>query len=579
MISASAAAPGMISASAAAPAMISGPQTLIWHRRDLRLADNALYHNLAGPSLSLFVFDQMHFARLPSCAEPAWDVVSTGPHAAKSLLAAVAALRRNIHSRGGKLIVRYGDPDAIIKELVRELSIEEVRWHEEAGTQEIATAQRVRQTVCHAGCRVHTDVGCTLFKPGDLPLPGEWATLAHPRQKHQRKRRDRTAADLSGGAAAAAADATAGSAMDWSRRLSSMPRVMGDWRRAVRAKASPGAAMLTTPAALHPPASAREIEAGGLPSLADLMQPALAEPGHGRLLFGLPIDVIRTTVAHAEECAAAGFAAGVDGEESAQARLAHFVNGGFAAKADRSLADTAIEDSSKLSVALALGLLSPRQVYQVAAASSDEDTRWLASHMEMRDFFIYSALAAGPALFRREGWLPVASRPTSWRRPADAQEDWQRWAAGRTGLPLVDAALRELSNTGYCSNRVRQNAASLLAKDLQIDWRMGAEWFQWCLADHEVSANYGNWAYFSGVGSDPKLRQFKTVSQAAKYDPTGQYVRMWLPELADVGDMEAVLRPYAYTVERWPEPLVDPASQLTWQDALAVEETGRMVQS
>ena len=165
------------------------------------------------------------------------------------------------------------------------------------------------------------------------------------------------------------------------------------------------------------------------------------------------------------------------------------------------------------------------------------------------------------------------------------------------------------------SDRVRQNAASLLAKDLQLDWRMGAEWFQWCLADHDVkrattrkhsralggpamrrspswprslatvpppnhwqvSANFGNWAYFSGVGSDPKHRQFKTVSQAAKYDPTGQYVRTWLPELAGVADVEAVLRPYAHAVEGWPEPLVDPSSQLTWQDAAAVEETGRVV--
>ena len=137
--------------------------------------------------------------------------------------------------------------------------------------------------------------------------------------------------------------------------------------------------------------------------------------------------------------------------------------------------------------------------------------------------------------------------------------------------------MRELAQTGHCSNRARQNAASLLAKDLALDWRAGAEWFQWLLADHEVSANWGNWAYFAGVGADPKQRHFRTVSQAAKYDRTGAYVRRWLPELAAAGSAEAALRPFAHGVDGWPKPLVDPASQLTWQDAQRLDETGRLL--
>ena len=137
--------------------------------------------------------------------------------------------------------------------------------------------------------------------------------------------------------------------------------------------------------------------------------------------------------------------------------------------------------------------------------------------------------------------------------------------------------MRELAQTGHCSNRARQNAASLLAKDLALDWRAGAEWFQWLLADHEVSANWGNWAYFAGVGADPKQRHFRTVSQAAKYDRTGAYVRRWLPELAAAGSAEAALRPFAHGVDGWPTPLVDLASQLTWQDAQRLDETGRLL--
>jgi len=74
---------------------------------------------------------------------------------------------------------------------------------------------------------------------------------------------------------------------------------------------------------------------------------------------------------------------------------------------------------------------------------------------------------------------------------------------------LVDAGAREMMATGYCSNRVRQNMASVLAKDLKLDWRIGAEWFQFCLQDHCVGANWGNWMYFGGVGSDPKVRGVK----------------------------------------------------------------------
>ena len=119
--------------------------------------------------------------------------------------------------------------------------------------------------------------------------------------------------------------------------------------------------------------------------------------------------------------------------------------------------------------------------------------------------------------------------------------------------------------------------ASFLTKDLSIDWRAGAELFQWLLADHDVAANWGNWAYFGGVGADPKQRHFRTVSQAAKYDPSGGYVRPWLPELRDVADAEALLRPFSLVPESWPVPLVDPTTQLTWQDAERLEREGRVL--
>ena len=131
--------------------------------------------------------------------------------------------------------------------------------------------------------------------------------------------------------------------------------------------------------------------------------------------------------------------------------------------------------------------------------------------------------------------------------------------------------MRELIQTGFCSNRVRQNVASLLSKDLQLDWRAGAEWFQICLEDHCVAANYGNWSYFSGTGADPKHRHFRTVSQARKYDKEGTFVRKWVPELHGQTDPEVCLRPWDF-LETWPSPIVPVDTQYTWMDQAALLE-------
>ena len=153
--------------------------TLIWHRHDLRLCDNALYQGLSDQYVvSVYVFEPSSFARLPSIAEPSWDVARTGPHAARVLLAAVDELRSALRARGGELLVRHGDPASILPQLALAHNADEVRWHEEAGTEELDTSARVRSAL--RGRRVHTEWGCTLYHPDDLPGPDEWAALAHP---------------------------------------------------------------------------------------------------------------------------------------------------------------------------------------------------------------------------------------------------------------------------------------------------------------------------------------------------------------------------------------------------------------
>lgn len=112
--------------------------------------------------------------------------------------------------------------------------------------------------------------------------------------------------------------------------------------------------------------------------------------------------------------------------------------------------------------------------------------------------------------------------------PVHDARGFERWIQGRTGDALVDAGMRELSATGYLSNRLRQNVASYLVHDLGGDWRAGAAWFESQLLDYDVHSNQGNWLYIAGRGTDPRGgRRFNTHKQAQDYDRDGAYRRLW----------------------------------------------------
>jgi deoxyribodipyrimidine photo-lyase len=191
--------------------------------------------------------------------------------------------------------------------------------------------------------------------------------------------------------------------------------------------------------------------------------------------------------------------------------------------------------SSKLSAWLAHGCLSPRYVYEEVKRYEDErvsneDTYWLVFELLWRDFFQFQFLKHGAEFFHRDGIRGVEK---AWRRASDpaAREAFETWAAGETGLPFVDANMEELNETGYMSNRGRQNVASFLADVLQVDWRMGAAYFESRLVDYDVASNWGNWAYQAGVGNDSRDNYFYVPGQAERYDAEAAYVKHWLPEL------------------------------------------------
>ena len=267
------------------------------------------------------------------------------------------------------------------------------------------------------------------------------------------------------------------------------------------------------------------------------------------------------------------------GEGAALERLEHYI---FASDSLRNYKETrngmlALNDATKLSPWLALGCLSPRRVYQEIARyenerCKNESTYWLYFELLWRDYFIFLMAKHGARLFQVEG---VDRLRLPWRHDAEA---FQLWCQGKTGYPLVDANQQELLASGFMSNRGRQNVASFLTKNLGIDWRWGAKWFEAQLLDYDPCSNYGNWNYSAGVGNDPRqFRWFNIVKQAEIYDPQGQYVKHWLPELKAVPP-ELVHEPWLLRPEQqsryqcllghdYPAPMVELFSSMERQKA------------
>ncbi|MFO7925924.1 DASH family cryptochrome [Natronomonas sp.] len=186
--------------------------------------------------------------------------------------------------------------------------------------------------------------------------------------------------------------------------------------------------------------------------------------------------------------------------------------------------------SSKFSPWLATGCLSPRTIYREIERYerervSNEDTYWLVFELLWRDFFQFQFRKHGADFFAPTG---IRAVDKDWSRDRDA---FRRWATGETGVPFVDANMRELNRTGYMSNRGRQNVASFLTDALGIDWRWGAAYFEERLVDYDVASNWGNWAYRAGVGNDSRDNYFDVLSQAEYYDGNADYVTAWIPEL------------------------------------------------
>ena len=189
--------------------------------------------------------------------------------------------------------------------------------------------------------------------------------------------------------------------------------------------------------------------------------------------------------------------------------------------------------TSKLSPHLVFGEISPRQIYAHLLKNHPHPLDQQGSEHFLRELgwreFAYHLIWHFPQLTEQP--LDRRFEHMAWR---DAPEDLQAWQHGRTGIPIIDAAMRELWVTGWMHNRARMIVASLLTKNLLIDWRAGATWFWDTLVDADLANNIAGWQWTAGCGADaaPYFRVFNPVLQAEKFDPKGDYIRRWLPELA-----------------------------------------------
>jgi deoxyribodipyrimidine photo-lyase len=292
--------------------------------------------------------------------------------------------------------------------------------------------------------------------------------------------------------------------------VSRLPDVFTEFRKAVEKQSAIRPAFAEPPVVSLPSG----LEMGKIPEIYEL------------ILFSQPVEIDKKSVLQFR-----------GGETEALKRLKHYFWDTDQLKVYKETRNGLLgaDYSSKFSAWLAYGCISPRTIYEElrryeAERGANDSTYWLIFELLWRDYFRFVALKFGTRLFKPSGIQ--LNLDHQWSQNGAV---FDSWIQGKTGVPFVDANMIELKETGFMSNRGRQNVASFLAKDLKINWTWGAMYFESQLVDYDVCSNWGNWNYVAGVGNDPREnRYFNMYTQATRYDEKGEYVKHWLPELAAV---------------------------------------------
>jgi deoxyribodipyrimidine photo-lyase len=447
-----------------------------WFRRDLRLSDNsaldAALHASAGNIASVFILDD----RLLQGRDIA-------PARVQFLLDCLRQLDASLRAKGAALIVRRGDPAQVLPALVRETNASAVYFNRDYTPLAQWRDARVMHSLEGIGCKVLSFKDAVIHAEDEvLNKAGTPYTLFTP----------------------------------YKRAWLELPK-LGPLRAAPWPGVSEDVKRLATQTAI----------------------PTLAELG-----FSLSAEV--------------NAALPPGGERAAQARLDEFT--ARALDTYHQQRDTpAVDGTSRLSPYLRMGALSPRACLRAAWNWRDENERTPTSHDARAILRPSSQLASGAdawinQLIWRDFYTQIlhhfphvdhaSYRPIYDRLrwgSSDAGVDAARftaWCEGRTGYPIIDAAMRQMNQAAWMHNRTRMLAASFLVKDLLLDWRMGESYFMRRLVDGDAALNNAGWQWVASTGPDPQpyFRIFNPLLQGKRYDPDGDYVRRYVPELARVPD-------------------------------------------
>eukprot|EP00981_Chlorochromonas_danica_P013499 scaffold6401_cov164-Ochromonas_danica.AAC.8 len=466
----------------------SRSRVVVWFRNDLRLLDNPTLTAATAEVLAerqchgegsadlvcIYCFDPRHYAMTP------FGHRKTAHHRANFLIQAVDDLKRSLQAVGSDLVVSWQKPEVAIPGLcTAERQPVMVYVAQEVAQEEVDVEGEVEQALRRRGGGsrlVRVPSAAWLFHPEDAPF----------------------------------------------RSKEDLPRPFTPFYQRIQAAATP-----IRPVLPHPP---RDLLAGslldiqekdqGLPTLRDLGFSA-EEEEEGRK----PVDD------------RSAFKLG-GGESEGLARVASWM---FARNLLKDYFDIrngmiGADYSSKLSPFLAIGCLSPRFLYYEVKRYEGEHgvskgSDWFIRELACRDYFRYFSWKHGSKMFFKGGVLSSSKKPSaaakSWRKD---DEVIRRWKEGQTGMPLVDANMRELRATGWMSNRGRQNVASYFTLDLHQDWRIGADHFESLLLDYDVCSNYANWNAAAGL-TGGRINHFNITKQSHDYDRNGDYIRLWVPEL------------------------------------------------
>ena len=479
---------------------MSSPRTLFWHRRDLRLADNTGLQ--AAVALGPAVTGV--YVLDPLLITPPQQLPPMAPARLWFLIETLIELQQRWREAGSRLLVVAGDPVELLPRLASLLDAPTVVWSRDVEPYARARDRKVAKALQADGRKLLVDWDQLLVAPELIKTGG-----------------------------------------------GDPYRVYGPFLRNWR-----GQVERRQPSTVEAPVGLSDLDSDTLEALTS------GEGELGRLCAYGHSELERLQAEH-------GFG-GMElcpcrpGEAAAAQQLATFVDGPLLAyEPDRNF--PGVEGTSSLSAALSVGTVSPRQAWCAAQemkemARSDEQRQAIMvweQELGWREFyqqalFHFPELEQGPY---REQWT---------RFPWQNNNDWfEAWKTGQTGMPMIDAAMRQLNQSGWMHNRCRMIVASYLVKDLICDWRWGERAFMELEVDGDLAANNGGWQWSASSGMDPKpLRIFNPSTQASKFDAEADYIRQWLPELRHVNTKDLLSGEIAALERRgYPELLVDHKQQ------------------